>query len=174
MKFTLRQLSPIAIAIAIAVLVLGVTANRLFNGAKPAPEVRFATLKGELVNTSDLRGKVVLVNFWATTCAPCVQEIPALAANHEKYQAQGFDTIAVAMEYDPPLLVKSYAECNQLPFKVALDARGEIAKRFGDVQLVPSSFVIDRQGRIIRSYVGALDFAKLRPILEAALKEPAA
>ena len=58
MKFTTRQLSPIAIAIAIAVLILGVTAHRMFNRVKAAPEVRFSTLKGELVNTSDLRGKV--------------------------------------------------------------------------------------------------------------------
>ena len=144
---------------------------------KSAPEVKFATLKGELISTADLRGKVTLVNFWATSCAPCVKELPGIAAAWKKYNAQGFETIAVAMEYDPPNYVKSFTERNQLPFKVALDARGEIAKAFGaingDVRVVPTSFVIDRQGRVIKSYLGELDFVKFEALLVAALKEAA-
>jgi peroxiredoxin len=142
-----------------------------------APQVTFATLKGELINTSDLRGKVTLINFWATSCAPCVKELPGIAATYKKYNAQGFETIAVAMEYDPPNYVKSFSERNQLPFKVALDARGEIAKEFGkingDVRVVPTSFVIDKQGRVIKSYLGELDFVKFEALLQAALKEAA-
>jgi len=142
-----------------------------------APQVKFATLKGELISTSDLRGKVTLINFWATSCAPCVKELPGIAATYKKYNAQGFETIAVAMEYDPPNYVKNFAERNQLPFKVALDARGEIAKEFGkisgEVRVVPTSFVIDKQGRIIKSYLGELDFVKFQALLEAALKEAA-
>lgn len=173
MKFTARQLSPIAIAIAIAALILGVTAYRMFNGVKAAPEVRFSTLKGELVNTSDLRGKVVLVNFWATSCAPCIKEIPALAATYERLRDRGFETIAVAMDYDPPARVKDYAEQNRLPFMVALDPRGDIARRFGEIRLVPTTFIIDRHGAIIHSHLGELDFATLAPLLEKALKAPA-
>ncbi len=144
---------------------------------KAVPEVRFATLKGELISTADLRGKVTLINFWATSCAPCVKELPGIAAAWKKYNTQGFETIAVAMEYDPPNYVKSFTERNQLPFKVALDARGEIAKAFGaingDVRVVPTSFVIDRQGRVIKSYLGELDFVKFEALLVAALKEAA-
>ena len=173
MKFTARQLSPIAIAIAIAALILGVTAYRMVNGVKAAPEVRFSTLKGELVNTSDLRGKVVLVNFWATSCAPCIKEIPALAATYERLRDRGFETIAVAMDYDPPARVKDYAERNRLPFMVALDPRGDIARRFGEIRLVPTTFIIDRGGRIVHSHLGELDFATLAPLLEKALNEPA-
>lgn len=144
---------------------------------KPAPSVKFATLKGELITTGDLRGKVTLINFWATSCAPCVKELPGIAALHQKYNAQGFETIAVAMEYDPPNYVKNFTERNQLPFKVALDARGEIAREFGkitgEVRVVPISFVIDRQGRIIKSYLGELDFPKFEALLQSALKEAA-
>ena len=144
---------------------------------KAAPEVKFATLKGEIVSTRDLRGKVTLINFWATSCAPCVKELPGIAAAWKKYNAQGFETIAVAMEYDPPNYVKSFTERNQLPFKVALDARGEIAKAFGaingDVRVVPTSFVIDKQGRVIKSYLGELDFVNFEALLVAALKEAA-
>ena len=142
-----------------------------------APQVTFATLKGELIRTGDLRGKVTLVNFWATSCAPCVKELPGIAAAYKKYHAQGFETIAVAMEYDRPDYVKNFSERHQLPFKIALDARGEIAKEFGkingEVRVVPTSFVIDKQGRIIKSYLGELDFVKFEALLVAALKEAA-
>ncbi len=160
------------------VCVLGVAAWLVLASApQPAPQVKFATLKGELISTSDLRGKVTLINFWATSCAPCVKELPGIAETWKKYNAQGFEVIAVAMEYDPSLYVKNFTERNQLPFKVALDARGEIAREFGkvsgEVRVVPTSFVIDKQGRIIKSYLGELDFVKFRALLEAALKEAA-
>ena len=158
--------------------VLGVAAWLVLASApQPAPQVKFATLKGELITTSDLRGKVTLINFWATSCAPCVKELPGIAATWKKYNAQGFEVIAVAMEYDPSNYVKNFTERNQLPFKVALDARGEIAREFGkvsgEVRVVPTSFVIDKRGRIIKSYLGELDFVKFQALLEAALKEAA-
>lgn len=171
---SLRRFSPIVLAFAIAALILGVTAQRIFSGIKEAPEVRFATLAGELVDMSELRGRVVLVNFWATTCVPCVKEMPQLAATWSKYNPRGFETIAVAMDYDPPDRVRDFAERFKLPFRIAFDTRGEIARRFGDVRAVPASFVIDRRGRIILTQLGELDFDKLHPILEIALKEPAA
>lgn len=142
-----------------------------------APQVTFATLSGELISTSDLKGKVTLINFWATSCAPCVKELPDIAATYKKYHAQGFEAIAVAMEYDRPDYVKNFTERNQLPFRIALDARGEIAREFGklngEVRVVPTSFVIDKQGRIIKSYLGELDFVKFQALLETALKEAA-
>ncbi len=139
----------------------------------PMPDVKFAALSGELISTADLRGKVTLINFWATTCAPCVTEMPRMASTYNKFKDRGFETIAVAMEYDPPNNVKAYAERYHLPFKVAMDARGEVAKSFGDVTLTPTTFIIDKKGRIIKSYVGEIDYDQLSLLLEAALKEPA-
>ena len=170
---SLTRLGPIAIAFVIAALILGTTAQRIFSGLKEAPEVRFSTLKGELVNMSDLRGKVVLINFWATSCAPCVKEMPQLAATWDKYNGRGFETVAVAMDYDPPRLVRDFAERLKLPFHIAFDTRGEIAKRFGDVKAVPATFVIDKRGRIILSRLGEIEFDKLTPLLDGALAEPA-
>ena len=168
-----RQLGLTLAALAIAGLLTFV----LFGRAPLAPEVKFSTLSGQVISTADLKGKVTLINFWATSCAPCVKELPGMAEVYKKYQAQGFETIAVAMEYDPPNYVKNFSERNKLPFPVALDTRGEIAQAFGkvsgEVRVVPTSFVIDKQGRIIKSYLGELDFAKLQTLLEAALKEAA-
>ena len=170
MKF-LRAYSPIALAFAIAALIFGVTASRIFSGLKEAPEVQFATIRGELLRMSDLRGKVVLVNFWATSCAPCVKEMPQLAALHTKYAPQGLETVAVAMDYDPPGQVQDFARRFALPFRVAFDPRGEIARRFGEVRVVPTSFLIDRHGRVILTRAGELDFDALKARLELALKE---
>ena len=168
-----RQLGLTLAALAIAGLLTFV----LFGRTPLAPDVKFSTLSGQVISTADLKGKVTLINFWATSCAPCVKELPGMAEVYKKYQAQGFETIAVAMEYDPPNYVKNFTERHKLPFPVALDARGEIAQAFGkvsgEVRVVPTSFVIDKRGRIIKSYLGELDFAKLQTLLEAALKEAA-
>ena len=137
------------------------------------PQVRFSMLSGELVSTADLRGKVTLVNFWATSCVPCMTEMPKMVQTYNQFKDRGFETIAVAMEYDPPNNVKSYTERNKLPFKVAMDARGEIAKGFGDVSVIPTTFIIDRKGRIIKTYLGEPDQAALHELLDGALKEAA-
>jgi peroxiredoxin len=137
-----------------------------------APEVAFATISGDRITTADLRGKVVLVNFWATSCVTCVKEMPRLVETYRKHREQGFETIAVAMSYDPPNYVLHYAEKNALPFKVALDPLGAVAREFGDVQLTPTTFVVDRRGTIVKRYLGEPDFAELDALLEAKLAEP--
>ena len=136
-----------------------------------APESNFVLLDGSKATTADLRGKVTLVNFWATTCVSCVKEMPALVATYNKYQAQGFETVAVAMEYDPPAWVLSFAQTRQLPFKVALDNTGEIAKAWGDVKLTPTTYLVDRQGRIVKRYLGEPDMAALHKLIEELLAQ---
>jgi len=138
-----------------------------------APEVSFTTLQGEKLNTTALRGKVVLVNFWATTCSTCIEEMPDLIGTHEKFADRGLDIIAVAMDYDPEAQVRAYAAKAELPFKVALDADGEVALGFTDVRMTPTTFLIDRQGRIVHKYLGKPDFGALHALLEKLLVEPA-
>jgi peroxiredoxin len=132
-----------------------------FAAAEPAPAVSYTLLGGHKGNTADLKGKVVLVNFWATSCATCVAEMPQIVATHNKFKARGYETIAVAMQYDPPAYVSRFAESRQLPFGVAIDNTGDIAKRFGDIKLTPTTFLIDKQGRIVKRYVGTPDFVAL-------------
>lgn len=158
----------------LAVVVAGVVAFAAFAiwSAKPAaPLVTFVSLQGEKITTADLRGKVVLVNFWATDCATCVKEMPDIVATYNKYRAQGFETIAVAMRHDPLNYVLNYTEKNKLPFKVALDPMGELARAFGEVKLTPTAFIIDKQGKLVMRILGEPDFAKLHALLEEKLKE---
>lgn len=131
-----------------------------------APDSTFVLLDGSRATTADLKGKVTLVNFWATTCVSCVKEMPLLVATYNKYQAQGFETVAVAMEYDPPAWVLNFSQTRQLPFKVALDNTGEIAKAWGDVKLTPTTYLVDRQGRIVKRYVGEPDLDALHRLIE--------
>lgn len=136
---------------------------------KPAPDVTFNSINGEKVSMQSLRGKVVMVNFWATSCTTCVKEMPQMVETYNKYKDQGLDFVAVAMSYDPPNYVVNYAQTRKLPFKVAIDTQGDVAKSFDDVKLTPTTYVIDKEGNIIKRYVGEPDFAALHQLLEKAL-----
>lgn len=159
--------------VALAAVAISIAAGAALMQRTAAPEVMFATLSGESLATSSLRGKVVLVNFWATTCASCVKEMPKMAATWKKFAPRGYEMIAVAMSYDHPNQVAQFAQKRALPFKVALDGDGAIARGFGEVRVTPTSFLIDRQGRILKRYVGEPDWAELYALVEKALSDPA-
>jgi peroxiredoxin len=157
-------------------VVAGVAGFALWSGfysSNPAPSVVFTSIAGERLPTAGLRGQVVLVNFWATDCPACIREMPHLVQTYEKYRPRGFELIAVAMRHDPPNYVINYAEKNALPFKVALDPMGELARAFGDVRLTPTTFLIDRRGNIVTRILGEPDFPRLHQLIERKLGEPA-
>jgi peroxiredoxin len=137
----------------------------------PAPHVAYTPLDGTPANTADLQGRVVMVNFWATTCVVCVQEMPQLVATHSMFSARGLHTLAVAMSYDPPAYVVDFAKRKQLPFSVVIDNTGSVARSYGDIQGTPTTLLINKQGRIVKRYVGAPDFAELQRRIEGMLKE---
>ena len=156
-----RSLASLTAALAAALLGLSGCA-----AGDDAPASKFVLLDGSTTTTSDLKGKVTLVNFWATTCVTCVKEMPSLVSTHQKYRDKGYETIAVAMSYDQPAWVVNYAQSRQLPFKVALDNTGELAKNWGDVKLTPTTYLVDKQGRIVKRFVGEPDFAALHNLIE--------
>ena len=157
-------------AAAAAVLAIG-AAVFVGAGASAAPSSTFVLLDGSSKTTADLKGRVTLVNFWATSCTTCVAEMPKIVATYDKYQAKGFDTMAVAMSYDPPSYVVNYAQTRKLPFKVAIDNTGVVAKAWGDVQLTPTTYVVNKRGEIVKRYVGEPNFAELHQLIEKLLAE---
>jgi len=159
-------------AVAVVAIAAGAGVATLTRDAR-APEVRFVTLSGENLATSDLRGKVVLVNFWATSCVTCVEEMPRMVEAWKKFSPRGYDMIAVAMSYDHPNLVADFTQKRGLPFKVALDADGAVAKGFGNVNVTPTTFLLDKRGRIVKQYLGEPDWAEFHALVERALAEPA-
>ncbi len=140
-------------------------------GSTAAPESTFVLLDGSRKTTADMKGKVTLVNFWATSCTTCVAEMPRIVSTYDKYKARGYDTVAVAMSYDPPSYVVNYAQTRKLPFQVAIDNTGAVAKAWGDVQLTPTTFIVNRRGDIVKRYVGEPDFAELHRLIEKLLAE---
>ena len=156
--------------ILLGALVLGLAVGAYALTGKPAaPAVRFVALSGANFSTSDLRGKVVLVNFWATWCADCIAEMPRMIDTYRKFAPRGYEMVAVAVQSDPANGVAAFTQKRALPFKVALDTDGEIAKRFGRVHITPTSFVIDKNGRVLKKYVGEPDWAELHALVEKAL-----
>ncbi len=154
--------------IATALVAIGMTVY-LNTGKSAAPESTFVLLDGSKKTTETLKGRVTLVNFWATSCVTCVAEMPKLIATHNKYKAQGFDTIAVAMSYDPPSYVVNFAQTRQLPFAVAIDNTGSVAKAWGEVKLTPTTYLVNKQGEIVKRYVGEPDFAEVHRLIEGLL-----
>lgn len=135
-----------------------------------APAATFVLLDGSRMSTEQLQGKVTLINFWATSCTTCVAEMPELISTYKQFKDQGFETIAVAMSYDPPSYVVNFAQTRQLPFKVAIDNTGAVAKAWGGIELTPTTFLIDKQGAIVKRYVGPPDFKELHQLLTQLLK----
>lgn len=139
------------------------------SNSNKAPNVSFTTLEGKQISMQDLRGKVVLVKFWATDCTTCVAQMPANIKRHEKYNKSGFETIAVAMKHDKESYVINFTKSRGLPFMVAMDSDGQIAKDFGDVKMTPTAFLIDKKGNILKRYLGNYNESDFENILTKAL-----
>ncbi len=152
------------IAIALfAIALIGILAFVWFtpSGMKQAPALNVTTLEGERIALQQLRGKPVLVTFWATTCPGCIKEMPHLVELYNELAPRGLEIIAMAMAYDPEKQVREMVRQKQLPYKVALDRDGAAAKAFGDVKLTPTSFLIDPSGRIVQQKLGEMDMDAL-------------
>lgn len=162
--------SGLLVAAALAVAI-GATTWLAMDARNEVPLVNYALLDGRTQSSADFKGKVVLVNFWATSCSTCVKEMPQMVQTYEKYRERGLDVVAVAMEYDPPAYVASFAESRKLPFKVALDNTGAVARSFGEVRLTPTTYLINKRGEIVKRYVGEPDFAALHQLVEQLLAE---
>jgi peroxiredoxin len=159
------------LGVALAALVAAGGVAYVSTGSAAAPESTFVLLDGSKRTTADLKGKVTLVNFWATSCTTCVAEMPRIVATYDKYKDRGYDTLAVAMSYDPPSYVVKFAETRKLPFKVAIDNTGAVAKAWGEVQLTPTTYIVNKRGEIVKRYVGEPDFAELHRLIEKLLAE---
>jgi peroxiredoxin len=158
--------------VAIAGLALGLSGCP-WDTQAPLPDQPFTQLDGSAHRTTEFKGKVTLINFWATSCSTCVREMPRLMATHQRFKAQGLETLAIAMEYDPPAYVMQFAQSRQLPFRVAIDHTGQLAEAFGKVQLTPTTLVVNKRGEVVKRYVGEPDFEALHALLTQLLAEKA-
>ena len=154
-----------------ACVAIAIVAVVLPSQPRAAPQVTFNTIDGEVISSAQLHGRLTLVNFWATTCSVCMQEMPHVVQMYRDFHERGFDVMAVAMPYDRPDWVLDYRQRKALPFKVAIDFDGKVNRAFGGIEATPTSFLIDAHGKIVQRIVGAPDFAQLRKTIGALLDE---
>ena len=172
---TTRKMSPmrtakiivsVGAALFAAVAIGAIAAVSSMTITRPAPQVTFSALSGEPFATSDLRGKVVVVNFWATWCPDCIKEMPKLVDTHRKFAGRGYETVAVAVSKDRREDVVRFNAEHALPFRAVFDQSGEVAREFGNVRITPTTIVIDKNGKILKRYVGEPKWSELHELLE--------
>ena len=120
---------------------------------KPAPEFTLRDANGTFVKLSDYRGKVVLLNFWATWCGPCALEIPWFIEFEQEYKAKGFEVVGISMDDDGWEAVKPYVSEHKLNYRVLL-GDDSVSQLYGGVEALPTTFIIDRDGKVAFVHVG--------------------
>lgn len=144
--------------------------------SNPAPDFKLTSLGGNEVVLSKLKGKVVLVNFWATWCGPCRAEVPHLNAIYEKYRDKGLEIIGISLDRAGEAIVRSFVEKNGMRYVVALGG-SDVTEKFGGVMVIPTSFIVDREGKLRGRWEGYRDetalAASIVPLLDEKPKESA-
>jgi cytochrome c biogenesis protein CcmG/thiol:disulfide interchange protein DsbE len=134
--------------------------------APQAPEFRLQSINGRAISLTDFRGKVVILDFWATWCPPCRREIPDFIALQSQYEARGLQIVGIAL--DEPDKVKGFAQSAGMNYPVLL-GDDDIAKLYGGISGIPTTFLIDRSGKVAGRYEGFTskeEFeAAIRPLL---------
>lgn len=131
----------------------------------------FDTLDGTTISLQSLRGKTVLIMFWATTCPVCLEEMPDFIRIYKQFHKKGLEIIAVSMSYDSLQDVSQYQQKMNLPFPVVWDSKENTAQAFGNITLTPTVFLLDPNGQPISKTVGFLDFKLLENYLTKQLNQ---
>lgn len=135
-----------------------------------APSIVFTTITGEKIELAKLQGNPVIVTFWASDCANCIKEMSHLINLYNQFHDKGLKIIAIAMYYDPPNHVVTMTKAKQLPYSVVLDLKARHAKAFGQVELIPATFLISPKGKIVMHITGLFDIAIMRQQIEKFLQ----
>ncbi|QWR77512.1 peroxiredoxin family protein [Candidatus Magnetomonas plexicatena] len=124
---------------------------------KPAPNFEMQSINGNTVSLSSIKGKVVLLNFWATWCPPCKEEMPSMDALYKMFKNDNFVVLAATSNSSSD--VKKFAQKNHVSFQFLLDPKNKIAKSF-KVYMLPVTFLISKEGVIVKKYIGAQNWTE--------------
>ena len=151
----------------------GGTATTPVGERPPAPDFTLSTLSGASLSLAELRGKVVLLNFWATWCVPCRKEMPAIEALYQRYKDRGLEVLAVSLDKGSTSGVESFVKEMGVTYRVALDPSWATARTYG-VRGLPATFLIDRAGNVVMRELGERDWMEeaKQQAVEGLLQEP--
>jgi len=139
-------------------------------GGKPAPAFTLQDLNGKNVSLSDFRGKVVVLDFWATWCPPCVKEIPHFIELYEQYKDKGLAMVGISLDREGVSVVKAFVQKYQIKYPILM-TDGQVDKAFGGIPGIPTTFVIDSAGNIRQKYVGYREKAVFETEIKKLLPE---
>ena len=124
-----------------------------FDVGKPAPEFTLPDLDGNQIELSSMKGKVLILDFWATWCPPCKEEVPHLVSLQSKYRDQGLQIVGLSIDQGGAGDVKPFADEHGVNYTMLI-ANDQIAKAYGGVSMIPTTFVVDRKGVVVKRFIG--------------------
>ena len=149
----------------------GCTAAPQQGARQAAPDFNLKALDGKMLQLSALKGKVVLLDFWATWCPPCRAEIPHFKELYAQYHAKGLEVIGVALDDGGERDVAPFAKENQINYPLSTTGAQQLAQQYGGIRGIPTTFLIDKQGKIAKKYVGYQDKAVFEKEIQVLLAE---
>lgn len=153
--FSLRRAWVAALALCAMGIVVPNAAAQIATGSA-APAWAMRDLSGKFVKSEEFKGKVVILDFWATWCPPCRAEIPGFVDLYKRYAEKGLVIVGVSLDQKGPAAVKPFVQKFAMNYPVVM-GNGEIVKAFGGIEALPTTFVIDRAGKVVRVHVGFAD-----------------
>ena len=158
-----------------ALIIFAVTVFSFFVSSQDldeVPNISLNIIDGRKIKIDSMKGKPLLVTFWSTTCSTCIKEMPHLVELYNQFNKDGLEIIGIAMPYDPPNRVLELTKKRALPYPIALDIEGLASKAFGNIDVTPTSFLIDSFGNIIQQKTGEMDLEQLRVKIKKLLQTP--
>lgn len=124
---------------------------------QPAPDFALKDASGKKISLSDYKGRVVMINFWATWCPPCRQEMPSMESLFQEYNKKGFEILAVSSDSQAEKIVKPFMEFYELTFSALMDIDGSVHSLYG-VTSIPTTYIVDKNGNIAQKFMGPRDW----------------
>jgi len=140
----------------VAALFVWQVVGRSINADSGAPDFTLKNQHGEKISLSDYRGKVVILNFWATWCPPCKAEVPGFVKMYNEHKDDGLVILGVSLDRDGWQSVAPFIRNHQVSYPVVIGNR-DVVDAYGNIQSIPTTFVLDKQGKVQRKYVGLRD-----------------